>query len=83
MPLTYNAATNKLEIDQETLALVADELLYAMRNIRELAGLPLDKYKNDMILGPSDFAQRGIISAANFIGINLGAKRGNEIDLRE
>jgi hypothetical protein len=80
--ITYNAHTKNLEIPVETLERVSYELTYTLRSIREIAGLPMDKYERPGPLEPADHAQRAVIEIANALGINMGAKWGNEIDLR-
>lgn len=80
--ITFNAQTKNLEIPAETLSRVSDELIYTLRSIREIAGLPMDRYERPGPLEPADHAQRAVLEIANALGINLGAKWGNEIDLR-
>jgi hypothetical protein len=48
-----------------------------------MAGLPLDKYRQDGPLSNADHAQRGIIDAAKKLGIDLGADWGSDLDLRD
>ncbi len=57
-------------------------LLDALVDIRQAYDLPLDKYKRVGLLDQSDHAQRNILDIAEALGIELGAKWGNEIDLR-
>jgi hypothetical protein len=81
--MTYNAKTKNLEISTATLEKVGYDLFYALRCIRKMSGSPMDKYKSGNILSESDHAQKAIINVADTLGIDLGAKWGNEIDLRE
>lgn len=80
--ITFNAQTKSLEIPVATLERVSCELTYTLRSIREIAGLPMDKYPRPGPLEPADHAQRAVLEIANALGINMGAKWGNEIDLR-
>lgn len=82
--MMYNPKTKSFEISQSDLELISMELTYAMRGIRELAGLPMDKYQNTPNTGltAADHAQKGIIDAAKHIGIDMGGDWGNQIDLR-
>jgi hypothetical protein len=80
--ITYNAHTKNLEIPVETLERVSYELNYTLRSIRDIAGLPMDKYERPGPLEPADHAQRAVLEIANALGINMGARWGNEIDLR-
>lgn len=83
--MMYNPKSKSIEIPQNALDMVYHELLYAIRNIRQLAGLPLDKYKKEPGEGftPADLAQISILNAAKAIGIDMGAQRGEQLDVRE
>ena len=81
--MTYNARTKRLEVHQDTLENVSHQMIYALRCIRELAGLPMDRYKQDGPLQRADHAQRAIIDMARHLGIDLGAEWGCDLDLRE
>lgn len=81
--MRYNAQTDCFEIKPEELKRAAGHMYYALRNVRTLAGLPLDKYEQKGGLQPADHAQCGIINAAAAVGIYLGAEWGNELDLRK
>ena len=80
--MVYNPKNKTFGIERDKLDMIYLCLRYALKSIREMAGLPLDKYKRDE-LGPADHAQRAIIEAAENIGIDVGGKWGNEIDLRD
>ena len=81
--MKFIAKSRSFAITQKELEMAGYYLLDAIRNIRELAGLPMDKYPRDGMLEPADFAQRGIILAADAMGIDLGAEWGNQLDVRE
>lgn len=81
--MNYNANTKQLEIKLETLEIVSHELRYVLRCIRELADLPMDRYKRDGPLSRADHAQKAVLDAARIMGIDFGAKWGDELDLRE
>jgi hypothetical protein len=81
--MRYHAPTNQFTVSASDLQSAVDSLTYAMRHIRKLAGLPLDKYNQDGPLSDADHAQRGIIDAANRLGIDLGADWGSDLDLRD
>ena len=80
--ITFNAQTKSLEIPVATLERVSYELIYILRSIREISGLPMDKYPRPGVFEPADHAQRSVLEIAKALGINMGAKFGNEIDLR-
>jgi len=81
--MIYNAKTKRLEIRKDTLERVSHEMIYTLRCIREFAGLPMDRYKQEGPLNRADHAQRAIIGIAKQIGIDLGAEWGCDLDLRE
>jgi hypothetical protein len=81
--MNYNANTKQLEIKLETLEIVSHELRYVLRCIRELADLPMDRYKRGGPLSRADHAQKAVLDAARIMGIDFGARWGDELDLRE
>lgn len=80
--MKYNPKSDSVEIDLNNLKMAYLSLVYAIRQIRIMANLPLDKHKRDGVLEPSDHAQRAIIQAAEAIGINMGAEWGEQLDVR-
>lgn len=81
--MQYDPIKNKITITPEEAQRAAGSLLSALKSIRECAGLPLDKYeRKGGFLEPADHAMKGILDAAADLGIDLGVKWGNELDLR-
>lgn len=83
--MMFHAPTGRMVLPADALKRGADHLRWALKNIREAAGLPLDRYEREP--GPlqhADFAQIAIIEAAEAIGIDLGATRHefHKLDLR-
>lgn len=83
MPIQFHAPTKRLTIDVDTLEYVALSMRCSMRHIRKASGLPLEPYPRDGALTEADHAQKLLIDAAERIGIDLGARWGNELDLRD
>ena len=81
--MIYDAKTKRFTVSAQEMQLAAGSFYYALRHIRELAGLPLDRYERDGALENADHAQRGILDAAKTLGIDLGAEWGEDLDLRE
>lgn len=79
--MKYHAPTGQFTVSQMDLESAAHGFIYAIRNIRDLAGLPHSKYKRDGSLTPADHAQKGIIDAAKSLGIDLGAEWGEDLDV--
>lgn len=80
--MTYDPIKKVIQIKPADAELAIHSIRYALRHIRSMAGLPMDKYKSDGALTHADHAQRGIIQACERLGIDLGAEWGNELDLR-
>lgn len=82
--MKFNPKTKSLEIKVGTLELVYHDLIYAIRSIRDMAGLPHDKYNRDNHVGlePVDHAQRAILQACEHLGIVTDAEWGEQLDVR-
>ena len=81
--MNYDPRKNKIQIDLQDARRAADLLLHALVHVREQAGKPLDRYPDPKDLDHCEFAQKQILDAAEALGIDLGAKWGHELDLRE
>lgn len=81
MSLTYHAPTKQFTVPAARLERAALDFIHAIRCVREVAGLPLTKYKHSGPLSDADHAMRGIISGAKELGVDLGGEWGNEIDV--
>lgn len=82
--MKYHAPTQGFIIDQKTLEFVAMSIPYVIKQIRLSAGLPLDKYESESgLLSDADHAMRGVLEIADRLGIEVGARWGNELDVRK
>lgn len=81
--MTYNPKTNTLRVRPEDMQRAYDSLMWSLKNIRLAAGLPLDRYDRPGPLEAVDFAQKGILEAAEALGIEIDGRWGNELDLRK
>lgn len=79
--MNYHAPTNKFTVAQGDLQNAARGLLYAMGHIRDLEKKPRTPFKQEGQLTAGDYACCGIMDAANQLGIDLGAKRHQQLDL--
>ena len=80
--MKYSPELDAVIIPMEKLKPAGYFLLTAIAEIRKAYGLPLDKYERTGQLEASDHTQKSVIDAAECLGIELGAKWGNEIDVR-
>lgn len=81
--MKYHAPTKSFLIDQKSLEFVALSIPYIIRQIRLANDLPLDRYEQDGPLTPADHAMRGVLEVADKLGIETGARWGNELDVRK
>ncbi len=82
--MRYHAPTKGFIIDQQDLEFFALSVPYVIKQIRIAAGLPLDKYEMEGgFLSPADHAMRGVLEMADRLGIEVGARWGNELDVRK
>lgn len=84
--MMFHAPTGRMVLPADSLKATAMHLRWALKNIRELAGLPLDRYEREPgRLGHAEFAQIAVIEAAEAMGIDLGASRHKfyTLDLRD
>jgi hypothetical protein len=79
----YHVPTKQFTVEHSKLELAGYSLIYAIRHIRDMAGLPYTKYQRDGMLTDADHAQKGILDAAKSLGVDLGAEWGNELDVSE
>lgn len=79
--MRFHAPTQRFTVSHQDLTAAVHSMQYAIRNIRELAGLPMTRYSREGPLTPADHAQKGIIDAAKSLGIDMGAEWGNELDV--
>lgn len=83
--MNYDPIKNKLMISIEDAQQAAILLKHALKQIRTLAELPLDKYESRGLLTNHDYAAISIIDAADWLGIDLGVRPHdhNQLDLRD
>ena len=82
--MKYHIQSKGLTIGYTDLEYAAQMFLWSIKQIRIACNLPLDKYTRDGgLLTDADHAMRGIIEGADRIGIDLGARWGNELDVRD
>lgn len=78
--MNFDPIKGVIQINPAEAKAGAHLLLHAIRQIKKSAGLPMTPYKHDEALKPADFTMKSIIDAAERMGMDLGARWGNEID---
>ena len=81
--MKYSPKHQAFIIDQASLNLVSNCLLYAMKKARQVAGIPAGRREMEGALQPIDHCEKAIIDAAKAINIELGADWGSELDLTD
>jgi hypothetical protein len=81
--MTYDPLRKAFVIPADDMTRAAHYLRWSMNHIRCAAGLPLDRYKQEGAMQSPDFAQAGIFEAAKCLGLDLGATRPEDLDLRD
>lgn len=80
--MRYHAPTKCFTVTHQDLDLAVTQLLWAIRCIREQAQLPLESHRREGKMEPPQFAEQGILDAAKTLGIDLGAARFGQLDVR-
>lgn len=78
--MTFDPIKGLVQMTPEDAKSGALYLLYAIKQIKIASNLPLTPYKLDGPLRAPDFAMKLVLDAAERLGIDLGARWGNEID---
>ena len=81
--MKYNPLKDTISVTTQEAGMAAFEMLYAIQMIRQIANLPMDKYEQEIPMSDADVAQQRVVDAAKAMGLDLGAERANELDLRE
>jgi hypothetical protein len=81
--MLYHHPTQQFTVSPDELKHAANDLTYAIKNIRLLAGRDLRGYDNPGNMDHAEFAEDGILQAAKALGINLGATRAGKLDVSE
>ena len=81
--MKYHVPTGQFTVEKDSLEMAGYNLIYAIRHIRDMAGLPHTKYQKKGPLSDADHAQKGILDAAKALGVDLGAEWGHELDVSE
>lgn len=80
--MEYHGPTKKLTVCVTDVDCAVTAMYYAIAKIRKLAKKPLTPYKRtDGALSTADHAMKAIIDAAKSLGIDLGARWGNQLDV--
>lgn len=81
--MKYHAPTNSFVIGSDDLRRVASHLRYAIRQVREQAGLPLTHYRREGALEAPQFAEGALLEIAEMLDIDLGASQIGRLDVSE
>ncbi len=83
MPTKYHAPTDGFVIDQRALRGVSMHLRYAIKGVRQQAGLPLTPHKHEGALETAQFVEKALLDVADELGIDMGADRPGQLDVTD
>ena len=81
--VSYDPIRKVFLVSVDDMSKVGLYLRLALRGIRELDALPLGRYERSGRLELADHVQRNVLEAAEYLGMTLGGRWGNEIDLSD
>ena len=81
--MKFHAPTRDFVVNVTAMAQSADELIWVIKHVRTMAGLPLEPYRHVGAMESAQFAEQGILDAASRLGIDLGATRHGQLDVRD
>ncbi|ALN21817.1 hypothetical protein [Ectopseudomonas mendocina] len=81
--MRYHAPSKQFTVSLDQLQSCTVNLLFAIKKIREAAGLPLDGTgRQGAIMSDACHAEQAILNACQSMGIDLGATRAGDLDVR-
>lgn len=80
--MRYHAPSKQFTVSPDQLQSCAANLLFAIKKIRQVAGLPLAGGERPAAMTEACHAEQAVIEAAHSIGIDLGATRAGVLDVR-
>lgn len=81
--MQYHAPTKGFVVEMDALAGAAFDLKWAIQQIRKQACLPFEPHKTEGAMGAPQHAEQAILDAARRLGIDLGAQRHGQLDVRD
>lgn len=79
--MNYDPKIKALTLKTSDLDAVYLNLMYTLKQLRELAGLPLNSYKRDGLLDTHDFAAMAVVEAGMSLGIDFGIANAHQHNL--
>ena len=81
--MKFHAPTGCFVIEQDTLKTTALEIRYAMQKAREMGGFPMEPHKREGAMTPACHLEHTLLSLADRLGIDMGARWPGQLDLRD
>ncbi|WP_116827159.1 MULTISPECIES: hypothetical protein [Pseudomonas syringae group] len=81
--MKYHAPTKQLTVPLENLEPSAAAFRFAIKMIRNAAGLPLEGDERPVHMSDACHAEQAILRGARLLGIDLGAAMPGELDVRK
>lgn len=80
--MIYHAPSNEFTVPLDSLKSGAASLRFAIKMIRQTAGLPLEGGERPVQMSDACHAEQAILDASRMLGIDLGAARAGQLDVR-
>lgn len=80
--MRYHAPSKQFTVSPSDLQSCAATLLFAIKKIRQVAGLPLEGGERQGAMTDACHAEQAVLDACQSIGIDLGAIRAGTLDVR-
>lgn len=79
--MKYDFRKRSLRLSTRDADQAGYSLIYVIQNIRDMAKLPRKGYQWEKAMGAPQFAEAGVLKAAEAMGIDLGADRFGQLDV--
>ncbi len=82
--MRFHAPTKQFTVSLDQIQSCTDNLQFAIKKIRQAAGLPLDgNAYQGAAMDDACHAEQAILNACQALGIDLGATRAGQLDVRK
>lgn len=80
--MIYHAPSKQFTVSLDSLQSSAACLRFAIKKVRQAAGLPLEGGERPVQMSDACHAEQAILDASRMLGIDLGAARAGQLDVR-
>lgn len=80
--MQYHAPSKQFTVSLDSLTNSAACMRFAIKKIRQAAGLPLEGGERPVQMSDACHAEQAILDASRMLGIDLGATQAGQLDVR-